>query len=135
MYRKFRNVDSQKTNSSGPDSHCAVGDHYLGGVEAHIKDWQDTDNYMVEGDDDPIPTPPEDDGGEQRQRDADLNAELRRITRKQIEVLEKMDPELFLEELDCDWRDHFKHDVWVGINFYMEFMSPTEFKKVLKASQ
>ena len=78
---------------------------------------------------------PEDDGGEDRQRETDLNAELRRITREQIEILENMDPELFLEELDCDWRDHFKHDVWAGINFYMEFMSPAEFKKVLKASQ
>ncbi len=82
---------------------------------------------------------PEDDGGEQRQRDTDLNAELKRITREQIKVLENLDPELFLEELDPDWRERFitddGPDVWMGINFYMEFMSPAEFKKVLKASQ
>ncbi len=82
---------------------------------------------------------PEDDGGEGRQRDTDLNAELRRITREQIKVLENMDPELFLEELDPDWHERFitddGPDVWMGINFYMEFMSPAEFKRVLKASQ
>ena len=50
------------------------------------------------------------------------------------DVLENLDPELFLEELDPDWKSHF-HDAWLGINFYMEFMSPAEFKKVLKASQ
>jgi len=70
---------------------------------------------------------PEDDGGEGRQRDTDLNDELKRITREQIKVLEKMSAEIFLEELDPDWRDHFKHDVWTGINFYMEFKYPAKF--------
>ena len=96
--------------------------------------WQDVENNVARMEPD-IFILPEDDGGEGRQRDTDLNAELRRITREQIKVLENMDPELFLEELDADWRDHFKHDVWAGINFYMKDMSPAEFKRVLKASQ
>ena len=99
-----------------------------------ITHWQDEENNVFKPEPDDFILP-EDDGGEQRQRDTDLNEELRRITREQIKVLENLDPELFLEELDPDWRDHFKHDVWVGINFYMEFMSPAEFKRVLEASQ
>ena len=99
-----------------------------------MRDWRDIENNVFKPEPDDFILP-EDDGEEQRQRDTDLNAELRRITREQIKVLEKMSAEIFLEELDPDWRDHFKHDVWTGINFYMEFMSPAEFKKVLKASQ
>ena len=99
-----------------------------------ITHWQDVENNVFKDEPDDFILS-EDDGGEGRQRDTDLNAELRRITREQIKVLENMDPELFLEELDPDWRDHFKHDVWTGINFYIEFMSPAEFKKILKASQ
>ncbi len=38
--------------------------------------WQDTDNHMIELDDEPIPTPPEDDGGEGRQRDTDTAREI-----------------------------------------------------------
>ena len=98
------------------------------------QNWQDVDNNVARMEPDNFILP-EDDGGEGRQRDTDLNAELKRITREQIKVLENMDPELFLEELDPDWRDHFKYDVWTGINFYMEFMSPAEFKRALKASQ
>ena len=33
--------------------------------------WQDTQNHMVEVDDESIPTPPEDDGEKQRQADLD----------------------------------------------------------------
>ena len=39
-------------------------------------DWQDTENSMVQGDDEPTPTPPEDDGGEGRQRDTDTAKEI-----------------------------------------------------------
>ena len=105
-----------------------------------VTDYWDLENSVSIGDpDDFILTKDEDDGGEQRQKDTDLNAELRRITREQIKVLENLDPELFLEELDPDWRERFitdsGPDVWMGINFYMEFMTPAEFKKVLKESQ
>ncbi len=41
--------------------------------------WQDTQNHMVEVDDESIPTPPEDDGEEQRQREID---EIRRTIKR-----------------------------------------------------
>ena len=102
----------------------------------HLKQHpEDIENNVSIGDPDDFILPKDDDLDKWRQQDTDLNAELKRITREQIKTLENMDPELFLEELDPDWRDHFKYDVWAGINFYMKDMSPAEFKKVLKASQ
>ena len=41
--------------------------------------WQKTENRMVEVDDEPRPTKSEDDGGEGRQADTDLETEVRRI--------------------------------------------------------
>ena len=56
-----------------------------------ITHWQDVENNVSIGDPDDFILPKdEDDGGEGRQRDTDLNRELVRILRKEVDRLMKL---------------------------------------------
>ena len=62
-----------------------------------VQRWEAVENHMVEGNDEPIPTPPEDDGGEGRQKEADD----RRLNReKNIADMTELEIRRITKELD-----------------------------------